>query len=108
MSAQIASVRHPTRGVPVAAAVQRARVASKPVIANPPAVRVVGIRTVAMPVVVAFVSVSRIAVSKVAIIEVWILPSRLVDDAAEPALAVAVDRPVEVGGFYTLGRARGP
>jgi len=108
VSAQIASIRKATCRVPVAAAVERARITSKPMVADPPAVGVIGIGAMAVPIIIALVRIRRVAMRKVAIVEVWIHPTRLPNDAAEPAVAIAIDWTIEMRRFYALLLARGP
>mmetsp|Transcript_48979 Transcript_48979/g.158672 ORF Transcript_48979/g.158672 Transcript_48979/m.158672 type:complete len:296 (-) Transcript_48979:592-1479(-) len=91
---------------PPAAAVERACIASKPVIAHPPAVRAVIVRAVAVAVRVELVRIRSGAVGKIAVAVAAVAPAGLRHDATEPTLPAAVDRSVEVGGLDALGGAR--
>ena len=84
-------------GLPVTAAVQRACIASEPVVSHPPSIRDVGIAAMAVSALITFISISLVAVLKVAIVVVRIRPAWLVHDAAEPALATAIHRAINVG-----------
>mmetsp|Transcript_22747 Transcript_22747/g.75438 ORF Transcript_22747/g.75438 Transcript_22747/m.75438 type:complete len:369 (+) Transcript_22747:1504-2610(+) len=108
-AAVVAPVDHPAERLraPAAAAVQRAGVAPMPVVADPPAVRVLRVRAVAVAVRVELVRVGGGAVRKVGVAEAALgHPPCLGQDAAEPAAAAAVDRPVEVRRLDALGGAR--
>ena len=97
---EVAAVHEAFGRLPVARARQRSGVAAPPVIASPPTVRVVRVGSVAVPVVISFVCVGLVAVCKVVVREIGITPAALRHDAAEPALAAAVERPVEERGLW--------
>mmetsp|Transcript_24562 Transcript_24562/g.81676 ORF Transcript_24562/g.81676 Transcript_24562/m.81676 type:complete len:265 (+) Transcript_24562:2970-3764(+) len=94
------------RLTPPAAAVQRACIASEPVIAHPPAVSAVVVRAMTVAVRVELVRVWCGTVRKVAVAIAAVPPTGLRHDATEPALPAAVDRSIKIGGLDTLDSAR--
>ena len=103
VAAIIATRRQALQRVPTAAAVQRARVAAKPVVACPPAVRVIDRGAVAVALVAELVGVCTIAVGKVAVPEVGLVgPVGLRHYAAEPARATTVDWAVQMRRLHAF------
>jgi hypothetical protein len=86
----IASVDDTLYGLPIAAAVQSARVTTVPVIPDPPPVHAVGIRPMAMATLVFLICVSDVAVFKVTVLVEFVFPTRLVHDSAEPSFPTAL------------------